>query len=252
MMWLRFGLVLIFTALLCYTPLNSDAQQIQGTVFDITRKNALPFVTVLSKSGNGTQTDSLGFYSIPVQVGDSIWFSYLGKNTPRYAVNTIPNPVSFDISILISAIELPGITLRKPNYHLDSLRNRQEYEKAFNYQRPGLRTSMLDPNSGSMGAGAGIDLNEIANLFRFRHNKNRRFLQGWLIKEEQEAYIDYRFNRGFIRKLTALDGDELDEMMKYCKPDYEVVAVMNDADLGMYILDCFKDYKAKKSRLRSR
>lgn len=251
-MWLRLGIVSFLIALLWGTPLHLKAQQVQGTVFDITQRNALPFVTVLSKSGNGTQTDSLGFYSINVLPGDSIWFSYLGKSTPRYAVNTIPNPVNFDISILISAIELPGITLRKPNYHLDSLRNRQEYAEAFNYRRPGLRTTSLDPNSGSMGAGAGIDLNEIANLFRFRHNKNRRFLQGWLIKEEQEAYIDYRFNRGFIRKLTGLDGDELDEMMKYCKPDYEVVAVMNDADLGMYILDCYKDYQLKKRRLRSR
>lgn len=247
---MRFLMVLWVTVIGCCISVEIKAQQVQGTVFDITQKNPLPFVTVLSNSGNGTQTDSLGFYSINVQPGDSIWFSYLGKSTPKYAVNTISNPASFDISVLMSAVELPGITLRKPNYHLDSLRNRQEYEKAFNYRRPGVRLNSIDPNSGNLGAGVGVDLNELANVFRFRHNRNRKFLQRWLIKEEQEAYIDYRFNRGFIRKLTSLDGDELEEMMKYCRPDYEVVAIMNDADLGMYILDCFKDYKAKKQQMR--
>lgn len=239
-----FALVLLFCA-----PIALRAQEIQGTVYDITQKNALPFVTVLTTSGNGVLTDSLGGYRIPVQKGDSIWFSYLGKSTPRYPVNTIPNVAAFDVSILVSAIELPGITLRKPNYRLDSLANRKEYEKIFNYRKPGVRITALDPAGGSVGPGVGVDINELVNVFRFRRNKNMKFLQNWLIKEEQEAYVDYRFNRGFIRKLTGIDGDELEEMMKYCRPDYEIVALMNDAELGMYILDCYKDYKVKKSQL---
>lgn len=249
MMWVRYVVAGLLIACMYCCPVVSRAQAIQGTVYDITQKNTLPFVTVFTTSGKGTLTDSSGNYNIPVQAGDSIWFSYLGKSTPKYAVNTIPNPAAFDVSVLVSAIELPGITLRKSNYHLDSLQNRKDYEKIFNYRKPGVRITALDPSGGSIGPGVGVDINELINVFRFRRNKNMKFLQGWLLKEEQEAYVDYRFNRGFIRKLTNINEDDLDEMMKYCRPDYEVVALMNDAELGMYILDCYKDYKEKKRQL---
>ncbi|HRN57399.1 MAG TPA: hypothetical protein PLL71_13150, partial [Agriterribacter sp.] len=186
------------------------------------------------------------FYRISVTATDSVWFSYLGKATPHYPVKTIQNPAAFDISIQISAIELPGVTVRKPGYRFDSLQNRREYEKAFNYRKPGLRISSLSP--GSVGAGAGVDLNELINVFRFRHSRNMRFLQGWLIKEEQEKYIDYRYSKLFVRKLTGLESPELDSFMKYYRPEYEYVVMLNDAELGLYILECFKEYNSPTRR----
>lgn len=236
-------------ALLCITfapPQSAAAQEIQGTVYDITQKIALPGVSVLTASGSGTQTDSMGFYRIRVTPTDSVWFSYLGKATPQYPVKTIQNPAAFDISIQISAIELPGVTVRKPGYRLDSLQNRREYEKAFNYRRPGLRVSALAPNYPY--GGVGVDLDELVNVFRFRRNRNMRFLQGWLIREEQEKYIDYRYSKLFVRKLTGLEDPELDSFMKHYRPEYEYVVMMNDAELGLYILECFKEYKNLKRK----
>ncbi|MBX3256288.1 MAG: hypothetical protein KF862_19285 [Chitinophagaceae bacterium] len=236
--------------LICITGTVCRGQEVQGTVYDITQKYALPAVSVLTTSGYGTMTDSLGAYRVRVQTGDSIWFSYLGKATPKYAVATMQNPAAFDISIMIAAVELPGISVRKPNYRFDSLQNRKEYEKAFNYRSPGLRISSLSPGGGSVGPGVGLDLNELINVFRFRQNQNMKFLQRWLIKEEQEKYIDYRFNKTFVRKLTFLyDEEEMDAFMKYYRPEYDWVSSLNDAELGMYILDCFEDFK-KKNRLR--
>ncbi|MFT3705856.1 MAG: hypothetical protein QM802_26055 [Agriterribacter sp.] len=225
------------------SSLSGYCQEVQGRVYDITQKIPLPAVSVLSTSGTGTQTDSLGFYTIRIKATDSIWFSYLGKTTPKYPVKTIINPAAFDISIQMSAIELPGVILRKSNYRLDSIENRREYEKVFNYRKPGLRISSLAP--GSIGAGAGVDLDELINLFRFRRNKNLKFLQGWLIKEEQDKYVDHRFNKKFVQDLTKLDDQELDEFMKYYRPPYEFVVPLSDAELGLYILECFKEYNTK-------
>ena len=238
--------VSVIACVLACSPLFIRAQEMQGTVYDITQKIPLPGVSVLTTAGYGTQTDSFGFYSIKISLKDSIWFSYLGKATPKYAVKTVQNPAAFDISIQISAIELPGVTVRKPNYRFDSLQNRREYEKAFNYRKPGLRVSTLSP--GSVGAGAGVDINELINVFRFRRNRNMKFLQGWLIKEEQEKYIDYRYSKLFVRKLTKLESPELDSFMKYYRPEYEYVVMLSDAELGLYILECFKEYNAPKRR----
>lgn len=228
---------ILFIALLYSSTIYG--QEIQGVVYDITQKIPLQGVSVLSSSGYGTQTDSLGAYSIRVKPADSIWFSYLGKATPKYAVKSITNPAAFDISIQLYAVELPGVTIRKPNYRFDSLQNRREYEKVFNYRKPGLRISALPP---SAGGGVGVDLDEIVNLFRFRRNRNLKFLQEWLIKEEQEKYIDHRFTKVFVRKLTNLDGEELDAFMKYYRPSYTYLVPINEAELGLYILYCYEEY----------
>lgn len=230
----------VIAYLLSLSPVFIHGQAIQGTVYDITQKIALPGVSVITASGNGTQTDSLGFYSIRISEHDTLWFSYLGKATPKYPVNSIQNPAAFDISIQISAIELPGVTIRKPSYRFDSIQNRREYEEAFNYRKPGLRSSSLSP--GSMGAGVGLDLDELINVFRFRRNANMKFLQGWLIKEEQEKYIDYRYSKLFVRKLTKLESPNLDVFMKRYRPPYEYVVMLSDAELGLYILECFKEF----------
>ena len=228
-------------SILFFSSALVQAQEIQGTVYDITQKIPLPYVSVMTTSGNATQTDSTGFYNIRIAKDDSIWFSYLEKNTPKYPVKTIGNPAAFDISIQISAIELPNVTVRKSSYRFDSLQNRKEYEKIFNYRKPGLRTTSLSP--GSMGAGVGIDLDELINVFRFRRNRNMKFIQNWLIQEEQDKYIDFRFSRIFVKKLTDLDGEELTGFMKFYRPDYEFSASVNEAEMGLYILECYKQYK---------
>lgn len=238
--------MLLAICLSLWLPVSSFAQRIHGTVYDITQKIPLLGVSVLSSSGAGTQTDSLGGYDIGVHPEDSIWFSYLGKETPKYAVKKIPNPEAFDIAIQMSAIELPGVTVRKPGYRMDSLQNRRDYEKIFNYRKPGLRLSTLSPDYPY--GGVGVDLDELINVFRFRRNQNLKFLKGWLIKEEQEKYVDHRYNAIFIKKLTGLEGAELDAFMKYCRPDYEFVVLVNDAELGLYILDCYKEYLQRTGR----
>jgi hypothetical protein len=64
---------------------------ISGTVYDISARRPLEAVAVLSTSGKGAITDSLGRYFIRVPIKDSIWFSMIGKNTMKYPVDTISN-----------------------------------------------------------------------------------------------------------------------------------------------------------------
>ncbi len=75
----------------------------------------------MTTSGIADVTDSLGRYSIPVLDTDSIWFSYLGKPTPKYAVKSIPNINQFELSLHVSVTNLPAVTVKSPNYRMDSL-----------------------------------------------------------------------------------------------------------------------------------
>lgn len=218
---------------------------ISGAVYDISAKLPIEAVAVLSTGGNGTLTDSLGRYSITVKWADSIWFSMLGKTTMKYPVDTIQNPEQFNIMIHVKVGDLPEVRIRSRNYRLDSIENRREYAKYFNFKKPTLSLSK-NPNFNPGGVSVGFDLQEIINIFRFKRNRSLAALQKRLIQQEQDKYIDYRFNKGFVRKLTKLQQPELDSFMNAYRPDYEVLKTLNDIEFGYTIQKSFLQYKANK------
>lgn len=217
---------------------------VSGYVFDITKKTPLEAVSVLSSSGTGAVTDSFGRYKIVVRETDSISFSYLNKSTPKYPVATMPNLEAFDIAIHVKIAELPMVSIRQRNYRLDSIQNRKDYAKAFDFRKPGLKLN----NSGPGGVGVGLDLNELINMFRFRKNRNMLFLQKRLLQEERDKYITHRYNKYLVRSLTKLTGTELDSFMQLYRPTYEFVLQCNDLELGYYVQKCYEHYLRSKKQ----
>ncbi len=214
---------------------------VSGTVYDITKKTPMELVSVLSTSGRGTVTDSSGKYSLSLNETDSIYFSFLNKSTPKYAISSIQNPGAFDISILRKIKELPSVFLKQRNYRLDSLQNRLDYEKIFNYRKPGLRTSM---NSSEVNPVAGLDLDELINMFKFKKNKRMLSFQRRLEQDEKERYISHRFNKGLVKKLTGLNPPEIDSFMTEFRPTFDMASQFNDLEFGQFIVEAFKYYKA--------
>lgn len=214
--------------------------KVSGRVVDVTRAVPLPSVTVMTTSGFGAVTDSLGRYSIPVQETDSIWFSYLDRPTPRYAVKGIPNINQFEISLHVTVTNLPAVTVKSPNYRMDSLQNRRDYDKYFNYQKPGLAPSITP--DGRVGA----DLDQLIGFFQFRRNKRMAQFRDRLIREEEEKYIDHRFSRPLIIKLTGLRSPELELFIAQYRPSIWFTRVATDYEMGTYIKECFLKYRIRK------
>ena len=165
------------------SSLQAQSFLIKGVVYDSSRNYPLEAVSVLSTAGAGTVTNAEGYYEIRVTDRDSIWFSYLNKPTVKFPVVKITNPFQFDISLQVSIPVLKEVKIFPRNYKLDSIRNRQEYAKVFNYQRPGSK--IVTPQ---YGAGVGLDLDELINVFRFRRNKSMLGFQQRLLLEEQEKF----------------------------------------------------------------
>ena len=84
------------------------------------RTRPLEAVSVVSTSGRGVVTDSNGNYSITVNEGDSISFSYLGRFTMKYPVSMISFNNSFDVALHVEATELRQVQVAPRNYHMDS------------------------------------------------------------------------------------------------------------------------------------
>lgn len=213
--------------------------RVTGKVYDITKYRPLEAVSVMTTSGSGTVSDSLGHYTIIARETDSIWFSYLNKPTPKYPIKSILNPANFEIALHVNVTELNEVKIMPRNYRLDSLQNRQDYAKAFDFQKPGVGSSLnLAP-----GGGVGLDINEFIRMFQFQRNKRMLAFQNRLLQEEEDRYIDHRFNRALVIKLTQLRGESLDNFMKIYRPTVEFVATSTDYEFQDYIKKCFSHYQ---------
>ncbi len=233
--------------LLFFTAGNAFGQlTISGTVYDSTK--TVPVVNVLVKSSNGTQaiTDSSGHYEIVTSDKDSLTFIYNNKPTAKFAVKQIPNIGNFDISLHIRVVEkfktMKEVKVYSKNFRQDSIENRQYYRKIFGYEKPGISSS-INPGSGTVG----LDLGEFINIFRFKRNKQLRKMQDRLLEQEQENYIKYRFNKAAVKRITQLEGADLENFMTLYRPDFEFTQMASTVEFYQYILNA--SYQFKKELL---
>lgn len=206
--------------------------EIEGTVYDRSQRFALRGVSVMGVSGTGTVTDSTGHYHIRLSPRDSIYFSYLGRATGKIPVKDIAPGFPLNMSIQVAIDSLPTAYVRQRNYHSDSLENRREYQKIFDYGE----NYLTDAGTGrSGGVGIGIDFDMLLNP-----GKNRRMLafQRRLIEEEQDKYVDYRFKKTLVKRITGLQSPALDTFMRLYRPSYALVqSFETDYEFYEYIRD---------------
>ena len=214
---------------------EADAQyKVKGTVYDSSRVYRIEAVTVMTTAGRLAMTDSMGRYSVDVSENDSIWFSYLGKPTPKYPVLKMADISRFDIALRLGSHIMEEVRIKSRSYKMDSLQNRKDYAKVFNYEKVsvGSMTSI-----GPMGAG--IDIQELIRLFQFRKNKATLKFQQRLVEQEREKFITHRFNKGLVKRITGLEGEDLDRFMVLFRPSYEFTSISSDYDFQMYIKVCY-------------
>jgi hypothetical protein len=220
----------------------SAQYKVQGTVYDGTRTYPLEGVSVITTNGRGTATNASGFYSIDVLEKDSIWFSYLQKPTTKFPVSKITNVAQFDIALQIEVPILKEVIIKPRDYRMDSIQNRIDYEKAFNFRRPSFESMT---SIGPMGAG--IDVNELIRLFQFRKNQSSERFRERLLLNERDNFIDYRFNRGVVRRLTKLTGDDLERFMMLYRPSFTFTLYSSDYDFHEYIKLSYQKYSKQKT-----
>lgn len=231
-------LFIVLSLFVSSTTATAQLYKIKGVVYDSSRNNPLQSVSVLSTSGAGTTTNADGVYEIMVTETDSIWFSYLNKPTMKFPIAKIANTLQFDISLQVNVPTLKEVRIRPKNYKYDSIQNRLDYAKIFNYQKPGLKTT-----TPQYGAAAGFDVNEIINMFRFRRNRSIASFQKRLLLEEQDKFIDHRFSKALVRRLTLLSGNELDSFMRVFRPSFMFTKFAGDYDFQLYIKESLGRYK---------
>lgn len=214
---------------------------VSGTVFDSSKRNYVENVTVQSTGGKSVLTDSMGRYKIIVAENDSLSFTYQNKPTQKFAVKEIADLNQFDISLRVRVkggySTLKEVMIFARSHRQDSMENRAIYGDVYNFRKPTIRTSVSP--SGAVGA----DVNEIINIFRFQRNKRLKAFQARLEQQEQDKFVSYRFNKNFVRRITQLQGAELDSFMVRYLPSYEFASTADEVTFNKYILNSSYAYK---------
>ena len=68
-------------------------------------------------------------------------------------------------------------------------------------------------------------------------------MQDRLLEQEQENYIKYRFNKTAVRRITRLEGADLDNFMTLYKPSFEFAEMATTLEFYQYVLNASYQYK---------
>lgn len=216
---------------------------ISGKISDSSGIYPLAAVTILTNTGKGTLSDENGNYEIDVSEKDTIWFSYLGQRTKGFAVNQIWNLHHFDISLKTSIAVLKEVKVQPRNYRFDSIDNRLTYAKAFNFKKPTFSSIVT-----SFGLGFTIDINELIRAFQVQKNRRSLTFKARLLQEEKDKFVNYRFNKQIVYRLTSIGENEIDSFMIISRPTFEFAVSTSDYEFREFIKKKYEDFHLNKRK----
>ena len=76
-----------------------------------------------------------------------------------------------------------------------------------------------------------------------KRNKRIKKFQQRLEFTEQEKYINFKFNKIFVKRTTNLETPLLDTFMLWYRPTYEFVSAASEVQLMQYILLASEQFK---------
>lgn len=72
-------------------------------------------------------------------------------------------------------------------------------------------------------------------------------MQSRVLEQEHENYINYRFNKNTVKRITHLEGEDLNKFMLSYRPDFDFTQNSSTVTFYQYILN--SSYKFKREKL---
>jgi hypothetical protein len=229
--------------LLIVLPTCASAQQmVTGRVHKKDSPDVMGAVTVENITRHEfDQTDMGGNFRIHAEVGDSLVFSYTEYKSDTVWITKDKVGLKLDVYLVPSSVtQLQSITVGGFNrYQLDSLQRRSDYNSYYHDHQP---TSMLAKTTPESGFGMTFSPITYFSKKATQHRALGKRLQ----KDEEGFYIEYRFNRDYVSKLTGLKGDSLNQFMERYRPTYKWCRAATDQDVLLYINDRYRSFMKRR------
>jgi hypothetical protein len=233
---MRYITTLLLVSLLSY--LHGNAQQfLTGKIYKANSTEHLISVSIHNITAQRYDlSEEDGSYRIQAAPGDHISFSSVGYKADTITVTASLLTAAYPVYMDVRAQTLTTVRVGQlSNYQLDSMDRRKEYAWVYDHDN----TPKLSKDR--QGAdGVGVQLNIFRNTSTAA--KQRIKLEKRLEKEEEEYFVDSRYNKDYVAKITKLKGDSLGEFMHKYRPSYEYCRRAANVDILVYISDSYKQY----------
>ena len=227
----------IYLLLLLFSSFGGWAQQfLTGTV----RKQGSTEVLISVSVHNTTQlkydlSEENGSFRMQSAPGDRVIFSSVGYKADTVIITTAMLSGDYPVYLEPRAQTLQAVRVGQySNYQLDSAARREEYSWIYDHGEQKL------VNKERKGDGVGVGIAIFRNASSVDQQRER--LKKRLIKEEQDLYIDSRYSRDYVTKLTHLAGDSLFRFMRDFRPTYDYCRKATTVDILVFINDSFKKF----------
>ena len=180
-------------------------------------------------------SDEGGAYRIQSGVGDLLIFSSVGYKPDTLVVS--PTMLSGDYPVYLEpkVTSLQSVRVGSlSNYQMDSIERREQYSWVFDH---GEEKKIERERKGD---GVGLNLAIFRNASH--QDKDREALKKRLLREEENHYVDYRYPRDFVARLTHLQGDSLTHFMANFRPTYDFSRKAANVDILVFINDSYKKF----------
>jgi hypothetical protein len=237
----------------------AEAQQPQvlfsGKLQNVDDFTPVSYATIFNKTNNYTAfSDSLGYFSINVKIGDTLFISRIGFYHRDFAITEplLKQRKVHTIEMNARAYDLKAVTISN---------DWGSYE-AFKYKiinTPAPKTeNTINPNAFSglndepviLKEQASIPLGSpITALYMLFSKEGKSLRKLDKLKEAEQKTLSYgdKYNSIIVSRITGLKEVELEKFMKFCNPDINFIINSTEVDITAKILDCFKNFNAVKS-----
>jgi hypothetical protein len=227
----------ILLLLLLFCSAGGWAQQfLTGTVRKQESTETLASVSIHNTTGQRYDlSEENGSYRMQAAPGDRVIFSSVGYKPDTVIITTTMLGGDYPVYLEPRAQTLQSFRVGQlSNYQLDSLARREEYSWIYDHGEQKL----VNKERKGDGVGVGIAL--------FRHtssiDQQRERLKKRLMKEEEDLFVDSRYSRDYVIKLTHLGGDSLSRFMRDFRPTYDYCRKAATVDILIFINDSFKKF----------
>ena len=236
---MRYSSYLIIAFLLFSCP-GSAQRFLTGKVLKMGSKEILVSVSIENKTQRRHDlSDERGTFRIQSAQGDVLIFSHVGYQADTIIVDTSMLAADYPEYMepkaqMLRAVEVGSLS----NYQLDSMARREEYSWVYDHGTP----PRLERKRS--GDGVGVTMNIFRNASK--EDQDREKLKKRLMREEEEHYVDFRYSREYVARLTRLKGDSLQQFMMHFRPTYDYCRKAASVDIIVYVNDSFKKFMKRE------
>lgn len=234
---MRYIIVLLFVI----QGLGAAAQQeFGGKIFKQGSNEVLHSVSIENRSRHHYNlSDQGGNFRIQAAAGDTLFFSSAGYQSDTLVLRADMFTGEYRVYLEPKVVALPSFRVGGlSNYQLDSMERRRDYD--WVYSRSGNSPLI---NNKRQGDGVGMSMN-----LRTKSTQDRQIekLKKRLVQEEEDYYIDSRFTREYVSRLTHLQGDSLQQFMVKYRPPYQFCRLATNTDILLWINDSIKKFRKRE------